>query len=240
MSFRQRKSKNELFFRLQSVILTLFLIASTECIMAQNVTVSGVVRDETGATLPGAAVVVRGAQRGVTTDIDGLFSIDVKTTDVLEVSFMGYEPVILEIGSNRKFDITLEPQSIKIDEVTVVAFGRQKKESVVSSISTVKVDELRVPASNLTTALAGKIAGIISYQTSGEPGADNAQFFIRGVTTFGYKTSPLILIDGFESTTDDLARLQPDDIESFSVMKDASATVMYGARSANGIISVAT
>ena len=109
-----------------------------------------------------------------------------------------------------------------------------------ASISTVKVDELRVPASNFTSALAGKIAGVISYQTTGEPGADNAQFFVRGVTTFGYKTSPLILIDGFESTTNDLARLQPDDIESFSVMKDASATVMYGARSANGIISMAT
>jgi TonB-linked SusC/RagA family outer membrane protein len=104
----------------------------------------------------------------------------------------------------------------------------------------VKVSDLRIPASNLTSALAGRIAGIISYQTTGEPGADNAQFFVRGVSSFGYKSDPLILIDGFESTTDDLARLRPDDIESFSVMKDASATVMYGARSANGIISVVT
>jgi len=240
MNVRQRKCGEKPFSRLRSVILTLCLIVFTGYVTAQEITVNGVVRDETGTTLPGAAVVVRGTQRGVTTNIDGEFSINVKTTDVIEVSFMGYETAMLEIGSNRRFDVTLELQSIGIDEVTVVAFGRQKKESVVASISTVQVDELRVPASNLTSALAGKIAGIISYQTSGEPGADNAQFFIRGVTTFGYKTSPLILIDGFESTTDDLARLQPDDIESFSVMKDASATVMYGARSANGIISVAT
>lgn len=239
MSFKQ-KCENKLFCQFKSIILMLCLFSCAGFAMAQDITVTGVVRDEKGETLPGAAVVVSGTQRGVTTDIDGVFTINVKATDVLEVSFMGYETVTFAIGNNRKFDITLELQSISIDEVTVVAFGRQKKESVVSSISTVKVDELRVPASNLTTALAGKIAGIISYQSTGEPGADNAQFFIRGVTTFGYKTSPLILIDGFESTTDDLARLQPDDIESFSVMKDASATVMYGARSANGIISVVT
>ncbi|MEA4917609.1 TonB-dependent receptor [Proteiniphilum sp.] len=239
MNFRQ-KSEISLFSRLRKVVLMLCLFASTGYMMAQDITVSGVVRDESGAVLPGAAVVVRGTQRGVTTDIDGEFSINVKSTDVLEVSFVGYETVSLEIGNNRKFDISLQLESVGIEEVTVVAFGRQKKESVVASISTVNVDQLRVPASNLTSALAGRIAGVISYQTTGEPGADNAQFFVRGVTTFGYKTSPLILIDGFESTTDDLARLQPDDIESFSVMKDAAATVMYGARSANGIISVAT
>lgn len=235
-----RKEGGTLSSKLRIALLALCLLTGIQAVMAQEVTVSGVVRDENGGPMPGATVIVKGTPRGVTTDVDGTFSISVKTTNVLEVSFIGYEPVTLEIGTNRKFDIQLKPTSTDIDEVTVVAFGRQKKESVVASISTVNVSDLRVPASNLTTALAGKIAGIISYQTTGEPGADNAQFFIRGVTTFGYKTSPLILIDGFESTTDDLARLQPDDIESFSVMKDASATVMYGARSANGIISVVT
>jgi TonB-linked SusC/RagA family outer membrane protein len=102
------------------------------------------------------------------------------------------------------------------------------------------MSDLKVPASNLTSAFAGKIPGIISYQTSGEPGADNAQFFVRGVTTFGYKADPLILIDGFEASTDDLARIQPDDVESFSILKDASATALYGARGANGIILVST
>jgi TonB-linked SusC/RagA family outer membrane protein len=137
-------------------------------------------------------------------------------------------------------EIQMYDDAEMLQEVTVVAFGTQKKQSVVSAITTVKASDLRVPASNLTNALAGRISGIISYQTTGEPGADNAAFFVRGVGTFGYKASPLILIDGFESETDDLARLHPDDIESFSVMKDASATVMYGARAANGIISVVT
>ncbi len=235
-----RKEGGTFSSRLRTALLVLCLMTGVQAVMAQDVTVSGVVKDETNQPMPGATVVVKGTPRGVTTDVDGTFTLSVKPTDVLEVTFVGYQPVTLTIGTNRRFDVTLQPETTDLDEVTVVAFGRQKKESVVASISTVKVDELRVPASNFTSALAGKIAGVISYQTTGEPGADNAQFFVRGVTTFGYKTSPLILIDGFESTTNDLARLQPDDIESFSVMKDASATVMYGARSANGIISVAT
>ncbi|MDR2773902.1 MAG: TonB-dependent receptor, partial [Tannerella sp.] len=100
--------------------------------------------------------------------------------------------------------------------------------------------ELKIPSSNLTTALAGSMAGIIAYQRSGEPGRDNADFFVRGITTFGNNTNPLILIDGIELTATDLARLQPDDIESFSVMKDATATALYGARGANGVILVTT
>src|SRR5690606_1874099 len=100
--------------------------------------------------------------------------------------------------------------------------------------------DLKVPASNLTTALAGRVAGMIAYQRSGEPGADNAEFFIRGVTTFGYKKDPLILIDNVEVQRTDLARLQVDDIASFSIMKDATATALYGARGANGVILITT
>lgn len=138
--------------------------------------------------------------------------------------------------------ITLKPKTDELDEVTVVAFAKQKKESVVASITTVKPAELRVPSSNLTTALAGRVAGLISFQPSGEPGQDNANFFIRGITTFGAdaKKDPLILIDGIELTTDDLARLNTDDIAAFSIMKDATATALYGARGANGVILVTT
>lgn len=122
----------------------------------------------------------------------------------------------------------------------MVAFGKQRKESVIGSISTVDVKTLKVPSSNLTTALAGNVAGVIAYQRTGEPGQDNADFFVRGITTFGANTSPLILIDNIELTSTDLARLQPDDIESFSIMKDATATALYGARGANGVIFVTT
>jgi TonB-linked SusC/RagA family outer membrane protein len=121
-----------------------------------------------------------------------------------------------------------------------VAFGKQKKESVIGSITTINVKDLKVPSSNLTTAFAGQMAGVIAYQRSGEPGRDNADFFVRGITTFGTNTNPLILIDGIELTTTDLARLQPDDIASFSIMKDATATALYGARGANGVVLVTT
>jgi TonB-linked SusC/RagA family outer membrane protein len=131
-------------------------------------------------------------------------------------------------------------ESTELEEVTVVAFGTQKKESVIASITTVDPSELKVPSSNLTTALAGRIAGLIAYQRSGEPGRDNAEFFIRGVTTFGYKKDPLILIDNNESTSEDLARMQPDDIAKFSIMKDATATALYGSRGANGVILITT
>ena len=105
---------------------------------------------------------------------------------------------------------------------------------MLASVSTIKPAELKAPTSNLTTALAGRVAGLISYQRSGEPGADNADFFVRGVTTFGYAKSPLILVDDVEMESEDLARLQVDDIASFSIMKDATATALYGARGANG------
>src|SRR5690554_6252543 len=148
--------------------------------------------------------------------------------------------VTVEVGSGSVYNVQLEEDVEMLEEVTVTAFASQRRESVVSSIETINPSELKVPSSNLTTALAGRLAGVISYQRSGEPGADNAEFFIRGVTTFGYKQDPLILIDGIELSTTDLARLSPDDIASFSIMKDATATALYGARGANGVILVTT
>lgn len=202
--------------------------------------VTGVVKDETGESLPGVAVQIEGSPRGVTTDIDGSFSIEVKKTDKLVFSFLGMQSQIVAVGNHRTFTITLKAKVDELAEVTIVAFAKQKKESVVSSITSVKPSELKVPSSNLTTALAGRISGVIAYQRSGEPGRDNTDFFIRGVTTFGYKQDPLILLDNFEISSSDLARLQPDDIESFNIMKDAAATALYGSRGANGVILVTT
>lgn len=203
--------------------------------------VTGKVVDETGEALPGVAIQVKGTPRGVSTDIDGSFSIDVKSTDVLIFSCIGMEDQSIAVENKSNFLIKLHEKSDLLDEVTVVAFAKQKKESVIASISTVKPSELRVPSSNLTTSFAGKIAGVIAYQRTGEPGEDNAQFFIRGVTSFGTgKVDPLILIDGVEMTTEDLSRITTDDIASFSIMKDANATALYGARGANGVILVTT
>lgn len=191
--------------------------------------------------MPGATVSVEGSTRGVMTDLDGSFELTgVKPTDKLKFECLGKETQVLQVGTMTNFVVKLKNAANELDEVTVVAFGKQRKESVIGSISTVDVKTLKVPSSNLTTALAGNVAGVIAYQRTGEPGQDNADFFVRGITTFGANTSPLILIDNIELTSTDLARLQPDDIESFSIMKDATATALYGARGANGVIFVTT
>lgn len=204
--------------------------------------VTGTIFDETGEALPGATVKVQGTERGAVTSADGKYTLQVNSdNEVLVFSYIGYISQQIPIGDKKTLDVKLLPNPKNaLDEVSVVAFGVQKKESVIGSITTVKPGDLKVPSSNLTTALAGRVAGVIAYQRSGEPGADNADFFVRGITTFGNNTRPLILIDGIELTTTDLARLQTDDIATFSIMKDATATALYGARGANGVILVTT
>lgn len=224
-------------------ILLVFLFAALPILVfSQTKTVKGFVfEEETGEPIAGATVSIQGSTRGVMTDLDGSFELSgVKATDVLRFELIGKEAQSITVGTNTKLVVKLKNAPNELDGVTVVAFGKQKKESVIGSISTVDVATLKVPSSNLTTALAGNVAGVIAYQRSGEPGQDNADFFVRGITTFGANTSPLILIDNIELTSTDLARLQPDDIESFSIMKDATATALYGARGANGVIYVTT
>lgn len=207
---------------------------------ATPIKIRGKVIDDLGEPLPGATIVIKGTPKGVTTDVDGSFTIEVEIGTELEISYIGMETQVVTVKNKQVLNIQLKPKVDELEEVTVVAFAKQKKESVLASVSTVKPSELKAPTSNLTTALAGRIAGVISYQRSGEPGADDADFFVRGVTTFGYKKDPLILIDGIELTSRDLANLQVDDIASFSIMKDATATALYGSRGANGVILVTT
>lgn len=205
-----------------------------------KIQITGRVMDKTGP-MPGVNVSVKGTTMGVSTDIDGNFNIAVPGSEsVLVIQCIGFTKQEIKVGERRVIEIMLEEESTALEEVTVVAFGKQKKESVIGSVTTVDIGKIRGPSSNLTTSFAGNMAGMIAYQRSGEPGKDNAEFFIRGVTTFGNNNNPLILIDGIELSTTDLARLQPDDIATFSVMKDATATALYGARGANGVILVTT
>ena len=228
-----------LFQRLLSTVLWLFVPLA---VLAQGtIPVKGVVMDSRGQAVIGAAVVIDGTLTGTTTDLDGAYQLkSVPSNGRLRVSSMGYVEQVIPVAGNQVHNVILLDDSEALEEAVAVAFGTQKKESVIGAVTSVKPAELQVPASNLTTALAGNVAGIISYQRTGEPGRDDASFFIRGITTFGYNTNPLILIDNVELTTTDLARLSPDDIESFSVMKDATATALYGARGANGVILVKT
>ncbi len=201
----------------------------------------GKVTDVSGMSIPGVNVFVKGTTLGTITDIDGNYLLNIPATSKKIVfSFIGMNSVEVDYNAQKQINMVMTESSKGLDEVVVVAFGKQKKESVIASIQTVDVEELKIPTSNLTAAMAGRISGIVSYQRSGEPGRDNADYFIRGVTTFGYAASPLILIDGVESTSSVLARMQPDDIKSFSILKDAAAAALYGARGANGVIMVTT
>ena len=233
--------ESKIYFLLKSGIFILLFGVSATNASAQKTNITGMVVDETGGAVTGVSVVVSRTTNGVITDAEGAFQLsNVSESDTLVVSFIGMESQRIPVHKKRNFLIIMKEQASELDEVVVVAFAKQKKESLVSSISTIRPAELKVSSSNLTTAMAGRIAGMISYQRTGEPGRDNAEFFIRGVTTFGYKKDPLILIDNVELTAEDLARLQTDDIASFSIMKDASATALYGARGANGVILVTT
>lgn len=207
----------------------------------QQSTVQGLVADSSGAPLTGVTVSVKDQSTLVTsTDQNGRYVLQVPENATLVFTMIGYQTQEVNVGSQREIDIILEMSASLLDDVVVVGFGTQRRTDVVGSVTSVSPDNLKVPSSNLTTALAGQAAGIIAYQRSGEPGQDNADFFVRGITTFGTNTNPLILIDGIELTPNDLARLRPDDIQSFSILKDATATALYGARGANGVVLVTT
>ncbi|MDR6342028.1 TonB-linked SusC/RagA family outer membrane protein [Filimonas zeae] len=224
-------------------LLMLFTSVRSFAQQGRVITITGIVTDSAGKTLEGASVVANSKQSSATsTDRNGRFVLEVPVGAEVAVAFVGFlEHRFIVNASDREFKILLKPVIVGGDEVVVTAFGRrQRKEAVVGSVSTINPGALKIPASNLTNAMAGQVAGMIAFQRAGQPGADNSQFFIRGVTTLGYSASPLILIDNIELTASDLARLQVDDIASFSILKDASAAALYGARGANGVILVTT
>ena len=222
-------------------ISLLVFFGFSQYFFSQTEIITGTITDKNGSPIPGVNIIEdTDSYNGAVTDFDGNFIIKANSNTTLIISYVGFITQEIKLDGQTNLNVVLEEDLFGLEEVTVVAYGEQKKESVIAAVTSVDPTELRIPSSNLTTALAGRVAGLISYQRSGEPGRDNAEFFIRGVSTFGYARSPLILIDGIETTSTDLARLQPDDIASFSIMKDATATALYGARGANGVIMVTT
>lgn len=210
--------------------------AKTSKVAGPTIKVNGTIVDELGEGIPGAFVKLAGSSKGVVTDIDGAYSIDVPKGSKLEVTFLGYQPAEIVAGQPTTYNIELRPQSEMLDEVVKVAFGTQKKESVVGAISTIDASQLKVPVGNLSSAIAGKIAGAVVMQRNAEPGA-GADFWIRGISSFGVNNRPLILVDGIERSMD---LVDPEDIQSFSILKDATATALYGVRGANGIVLITT
>ena len=217
----------------------LVLLMSGQLLFAQSRQVTGVVKDPAGETIIGASVLEKGTTNGTITDFDGNFSLNVSSDKaVLVISYVGYKTQEISIAGKNSLIVTLPEDTETLEEVVVVGYGAQKKESVVGAISQVSSKELlSSPAANVSQAIAGKISGVITTQTSGAPGSDDTQINIRGRATFAGDGSPLILVDGVERS---FSQIAPDDIESISVLKDASATAVYGVRGANGVMLITT
>ncbi len=189
--------------------------------------------------LPGANIVEKGTDNGVMTDIDGNFSIEVANEDaILVISFIGYTTQEVPVKGETELEIVLEEDADSLDEVVVVGFGEQKKISLTGAVSTVDVEDMKTnPTSSVSNALAGNIPGVMGMMQSGQPGKNISEFWIRGISTFGGGSSPLVLVDNIER---DLNEINIEDIKSISVLKDAAETAMYGSKGANGVILITT
>ena len=221
------------------IVLLLCLMGSFVCAYAQKEhVVTGVVRDAKGEVLIGANVVVKNQPGlGVIVGADGKYKIKTAKNETLIFSFIGYEALEIPVEGKTVIDAVLSDSKHSLNEFTVVGAGVQRKVSVVGAITSVDIDNLKIPTSNLTNSLAGNVAGVIAVQRSGEPGENKSEFWIRGISTFGANSGALVLVDGIER---EFNEVNPEDIQSFSVLKDASATAIYGQRGANGVILITT
>lgn len=210
--------------------------------------IRGLVMDVNGNPLPGATVTIKdNNQKGTVTDVMGVFSINANKDDVLRIAMMGMNPEEVKVLSQRTIKVSLTEKVDKLNEVVVVGFGNQKKVTVTGAVSTVNMADMKTPVRSLTNALVGKVAGVISMQSAGgEPGYDNPNFTIRGLGTFTGSVSPLIIVDGVQREDVNSTyggafnNIDPEDIQSISLLKDASATAVYGAKGANGVLIITT
>ncbi|KAA8485376.1 TonB-linked SusC/RagA family outer membrane protein [Arcticibacter tournemirensis] len=205
-----------------------------------EITVKGTVRDELNAPLIGVSVLNLNTRKAVSTDIDGRFSILASRGDSLLARYIGYKDYRTQISTVIELNIVLQASNNSLNEVVVVGYGQQKKISLVGAQSSVNVEALQVPVANLSTALAGRIAGLVGVQRTGLPGSNTADVWIRGISTFNSlnSASPLVIVDGVQGRN--INAFDPEDIASFTVLKDASATAVYGAQGANGVILITT
>jgi iron complex outermembrane receptor protein len=209
--------------------------------------ISGTVKDETGMPLPGATVLVKGTTNGTVTDLDGNFTLEVSEGAILQISYVGYELQELPVNGQSIFEIQLKPDATQLEELVVVGYGTQKRSDVTGAIGSVKSEDFnRGVITNPVDLLQGKVAGVNITSTSGEPGA-NQNVIIRGIGSLRSGTQPLYVLDGFLLDNSDtgiasnpLNFLNPNDIESIDVLKDASATALYGSRASNGVIVITT
>lgn len=199
--------------------------------------ITGRVIDVKGETLPGVSVVELNTSNGTVTDIDGLYEISVQTKPAtLRFTYLGYKPIDLQIGNQTVNDVVMAEDVNELDEFVVIGYGEQRRISNIGAQATLKTQDIKSPSGSLTTVLSGRLSGIVAVQRTGEPGKDAADIWIRGISTKN-NSNPLILVDGVERSFNDI---DPEDVESITTLKDASATAVYGVRGANGVIIVKT
>lgn len=223
---------------LLSVLLV--CVAITGFAQGGKVKITGTVTDEMGEPFPFVDVFVTNTTLGTVTDAKGHYELTVDPSASLTFNFLGYETREVNVGKKTVIDVKMRPATSMIEETVVVAFGEQRKAAISSSISTVKADEIvKSPVSNISNAVAGRIPGLVSMQASGQPGADESTLYIRGAGTWN-NAEPLYVIDGVERNQAQFLRIDPTEIESFSILKDAAATAVYGSKGANGVVLVTT
>ncbi|MFV0507298.1 MAG: SusC/RagA family TonB-linked outer membrane protein [Bacteroidales bacterium] len=228
------------FFVFGLLLVSSSSFASQANQVEKTVVVKGQVLDANGVPMPGVTVAVKGGTQGVITDKDGNYVFkDVPAKSTLVFSFVGMKSQEVVVNGKTVVDIKLKPDTEDLDEVVVVGYGTQKKMTTIGSQSSIKAGQLESqPVSNISNTIAGRVAGVVAVQRSGEPGYDDSEIYIRGISSFtSGNSSPLVLVDGIERS---FSQIDPQDIESFTVLKDASATAVYGVRGANGVILVET
>lgn len=221
----------------KTILLLFSFFLFTLMVSGQNSIRGTVVSETDNESVIGANVMEKGTMNGTITDVDGNFTLQVSSDAVLVISYVGFVTQEVKVGDKKSLSIRLKEDTGLLEEVVVVGYGTQKKETLTGSVVSVKGEEIvKSPAPNVSSSLSGKLPGLVVNQRSGEPGRDDPSIVVRGFGTFG-DSSPLIIIDGVER--DNMGRMNPDDIESISVLKDASAAI-YGARAANGVILITT
>lgn len=237
-------AKSFKIFLVTGILLVLGGLAAP--LQAQNRTVSGVVRDDTGEPLFGAFVVQQGTVNGISTDFEGRYTLTVPSGEVtLQFQFIGYVTQNVKVPAGKSVaDVVMKTDANLMEEVVVTAFATQKKVNVTGAISSVNGgDILSTPVSNISNALLGNSPGVSGLQTSGEPGRNDATIHIRGISTYG-SSSPLIIIDGVEQASEqafaEFNAMDANEIQGISILKDAASTAVYGVRGANGVIIVTT
>src|SRR5690554_3450277 len=233
---------NDKHTNMKNLLITcmLFFLFLGNAIAQQKVEVTSVVTDVSNEPLIGVNISVSDLPGfGTITDIDGRYKISVDDNRKLIFSYIGFETVEVLVGTNRQINVTMNEATTQLmDELVVTGTGAQGKLTVTGAVTSVNVEELKsAPTSSIVNTLAGRVPGIMAMQTSGQPGKNFSEFWIRGISTFGANTSAYVLVDGFER---DLNEINIEDIESFSVLKDASATAIYGSKGANGVILITT